>query len=639
MKLKPIQLKNISIDGLFWAPRIKQIGDIVIPYQWEIMNDRVHGAEKSGAVQNFKIAAGREKGEFYGCVFQDSDLGKWLEAVAYKLSKNQDEKLEKLADDLIDMIAEAQDENGYLVTYYLIKKDEKRWTNLRDNHELYVIGHLLEAAVAYYEATGKRKFMDVMIKTCDLVIEVFGTEDGKLTGYPGHEEIELALVKLYRTTGIKKYLDLSKYFIDERGKQPCCFTEESSKRGVDPICPWGDGSPKYWQAHLPVREQTTAEGHAVRAMYLYSAMADLGLETDDADLKKTCRILWKNVVTKRMYITGGVGTSHDGERFTFDYDLPNETSYAETCAAIGLVFFAHRMLNAEINNEYADVMERALYNGVLSGISLDGKSYFYVNPLAGFPNGEDTKSLKRFKWHGCACCPPNLSRLLTSLGSYCYSHDETGIYAHLYTGGSAQFNINNQAITIEQTTEYPWKEKVTMKVSCKNSASFTLALRVPGWCRNAKISINNEKIAAPDILNGYARLNRNWSDGDIIELTLPMPVEKVKSHPKVRMNAGRIALQRGPVVYCIEEIDNGKDLNDIILSNDSKFEVLTDHQLLDEIPVITTKGWRSDLSKWENQLYRAEPNEFSETTVTAVPYFLWANREVGEMLVWIRNAF
>ncbi|MDW7679641.1 MAG: glycoside hydrolase family 127 protein [bacterium] len=638
MKAQSLPLKNIQLNSNFWTPRLKLIHDVVIPYQWEAMNDRLEDAAKSGAVQNFKIAAGREQGEFCGCPFQDSDLAKWLEAVSYCLSAKPDSKLEQLAYEVIDLIADAQDENGYLVTRYIIKDQDQRWTNLRDEHELYVIGHQIEAAVAYLESTGKDKFLKIVQRAADHVAAVFGRQSGQLRGYPGHEEIELALVKLFQVTGENKYLELSRYFIDERGREPNYFVEEAIRRGESGKGKWGGGLPDYYQAHLPVREQTTAEGHAVRAMYLFSAMADVACETGDEELTRACHRLWDNVVQRRMYVTGGIGSTHHGEAFTFDYDLPNETSYAETCAAIGLMFFAHRMLKLDMDRQFADVMERALYNGVLSGISLDGTHYFYVNPLAAFPKDKYSNAARRQPWYGCACCPPNLARLLSSLGKYCYSQQEDTLYLHLYAGGSVQFIINGSKITLEQRTEYPWQEKVNLRINTKGRVNFTLALRIPGWCRQSNIKVNQTEIDISKLLNkGYVYLSREWSQDDNVELFFAMQVEKIEAHPSVRMNAGRVALQRGPVVYCIEQVDNGADLNDIILSAKAEFKVKWNPDLLGGVPVIFGAGCRRDRSRWENQLYRFDSSSHKKITVRAIPYALWANRDQGEMLVWVRD--
>ncbi|MBE3115482.1 MAG: glycoside hydrolase family 127 protein, partial [Actinobacteria bacterium] len=377
----PVSYKRVKINDRFWGKYIDLIKNVVIPYQWDVLNNCVNDTEPSHAIKNFKIAAGLSQGEFYGYVFQDSDVAKWLEAAGFILAINQDPELEGKADEIIDIIAKAQQDDGYLNTYFTIKEPDKRWTNIRDCHELYCAGHMIEAAVSYFEATGKRKLLDVVCRFADYIEAVFGVEPGKKRGYPGHPEIELALVKLYKITDKEKYLALAKYFIDERGKDPNYFNKEAEAKGEKADKIWGRLGLRYYQAHIPVRSQTTAEGHSVRAVYLYSGMADVAIETGDQTLIKACKKLWRNIVSKRMYITGGIGSTSCGESFTFDYDLPNDTIYAETCASIGLVFFAHRMLRMDVNNTYSDIIEKALYNSVISGISLDGKKFFYVNPL------------------------------------------------------------------------------------------------------------------------------------------------------------------------------------------------------------------------------------------------------------------
>ncbi len=639
MKPIPVPLKNVTIEGGFWGPRVRLASEVIVPYQWKVMNDRIPGAEKSHAIKNLRIAAGRSKGEFQGARFSDSDVGKWLEALAYGLATHPDKKLEKIADGVIDLLAEAQETNGYLDTFYIIKEKEKQLTNLRDQHELYVMGHLMEGAVAYYEATGKRKYLEVMMRAADLMAKLYGPKRGQKRAYPGHQEVEIALVKLYRVTGDKKYLNLSKFFIDERGREPYYFDLEAKKRSDGPS-PWDRGDRSHRQAHMPVREQKEAVGHAVRAMYMYSAMVDVARETHDKGLMKACVRLWKNVTERRMYVTGGVGSSHSGESFTVDYDLPNETGYAETCASVGMVFWAHRMVNYDPDNRYADVMERALYNGVMSGVSLDGEHYFYVNPMAAYPKALSghNSTARRFRWHGCACCPPNLARLLTSLGGYIYSQTPKEAFVHLYVNGKADVKIGGQNVVLTQKTEYPWSEKVRITVSPENPAEFTVSVRIPGWCRNAALKVNGKKVQLSSITRkGYARIDREWAKGDKIDLLFPMPVERLRSHPKVRANVGRTALQRGPVVYCLEEADNGPDLNGIALPSGSKLAVKMEKRLLGGVPVITGRAIREDARSSGNELYGTGGTKTKSTTIKAIPYSLWANRREGEMLVWIRT--
>jgi len=635
MKITPVLLKNVIVDDRFWTPRIEQIRWVTIPFQWEVLNDRVPGADKSGSVMNFKIAAGRAKGEFYGAPWQDSDLAKWIEGVAYSLAARPDPKLEATADDMIDLIAAAQDKDGYVNTAYTLRDRDKRWTNMMLCHELYVMGHLTEAAVAYYGATGKRKFMDVMARCADHIATVFGRGEGQKRGYCGHEEIELALVKLYRATGEKKYLELSRYFIDERGRKPYYFEIEAKTRGEN-VPGWVHGM-QYFQCHEPVRDQTEAVGHSVRAMYLYTAMADLAAECDDRRLLTACKRLWEDVVTRKMYVTGGVGSSGSREAFGVAYELPNESAYTETCAAIGLVFWAKRMLALEQNRTYADVMERALYNGILSGISLDGRSFFYSNPLAARPGSkaDGARATRRTPWFGCACCPPNVVRLFASLGEYIYGQAADEVFVHLYVGGGAVLNIGGRHVDIHQATEYPWKETVRLTITPETTASFTLALRIPGWCRAAVLKVNGKIVKiGPILAKGYARLRREWSAGDTVDLTLPMPVERTYANPKVGADTGRAALQRGPLVYCLEGEDNGPDLNAIILPRASRLTATFDRKLLGGAVTIRGKAIR-EVS--HGGLYQSAPAKKKTVTIKAVPYYMWANRQESEMLVWVRE--
>ncbi len=640
-KMEAVSLNQVDIQDAFWSGRQKLIREVVIPYQWDALNDRIPGAEPSRTIENFRIAAGEAEGEYYGMVFQDSDLAKWLETAGFALALQRDERLEAIADEVIDLLSRAQQPDGYLNTYFTVKKPGERWTNLRDDHELYCAGHLIEAAVAYYEATGKRKVLDIVCRLADHISSVFGLEPGQKRGYDGHPEIELALVKLYRATGNRKYLELSRFFVEERGRQPHYFELEEAARTGSRVAP---RSFDYFQAHLPVREQKTAEGHSVRAVYLFSGMADLAMEYNDAELLEVCKTLWNNVTRKRMYVTGGIGSSSYGERFTVDYDLPNDRAYTETCAAIGLMFWAHRMLQMEADREYADVMERALYNGLLSGISLDGKRYFYVNPLEVWPDTtdhrHDMRSVKKTRqpWFGCACCPPNIARLLASLGQYIYSCNDSELYVHLYIAGAAQPSVGGRNVGIRQQTNYPWNETVALTVSVKEPAPFTLALRLPSWCRDPRLFVNGEPVRVADISEkGYAKINREWNDGDRVELVLPMPVEKVRSHPNVRENAGMVALMRGPIVYCLEEADNGSNLRDITIAADAGINARFEEHLLGGVVVLESEGWRTDPSTVGDSLYTTNPYGRVPAPIKAVPYFAWANREPGEMLVWIRE--
>ncbi|WP_307893946.1 glycoside hydrolase family 127 protein [Bacillus swezeyi] len=636
--------QKVKITDRFWSKRLEVIHDHVIPYQWAALNDRLEDAEPSHAIENFRIAAGEAEGEYHGMVFQDSDVAKWLEAAAYSLEHHPNPELEKTADEVIALLQKAQGEDGYLNTYYMLKEPNQRWTNLRDNHELYCAGHLIEAAVAYYQATGKRAFLDLMSKYADYIDTVFGPEEGKLKGYDGHQEIELALLKLYDVTGNDKYLNLSRYFIDERGKQPHFFDIEKKKRQESSPFFFHDGY-AYHQAHLPVRDQKEAVGHAVRAVYMYTAMADLAAKTNDETLKKACEALWENVTQKQMYITGGIGSMAFGEAFSFQYDLPNDVSYTETCASIGLVFWAKQMLELTADHKYADVMEKALYNGTISGMDLDGKKFFYVNPLEVQPEAcekrNDQKHVKavRQTWFGCACCPPNLARLISSIGHYIYSQKERELFVHLYMGHETNVQLAGCRVHLAQETNYPWDGDVTMTVSPEKAHEFTVALRIPGWSRHAVLKVNGEVVDHfPIMKNGYVYITRTWEDQDKIELSIQMTIEQIKANPLVRHNVGKAALQRGPLVYCLEEADNGGQLQNILLPRKAELKAEYDEGLLERVVVISGKAERIDEKDWGGSLYRMAEIQTSPADIKAVPYYAWCNREPGEMRVWINQS-
>lgn len=643
---------QVNIQDSFWNGYSELVRQTVIPYQWEALNDRIEGAEPSYAIRNFRIAAGLEKGEFGGMVFQDSDLAKWLEAVGHSLRHHPDPELEKLADEAIDLIGQAQHENGYLNTYFTIKEPGKEWTNLHDAHELYCAGHMIEAAVAYYQATGKRKLLDIVCRFADLIDRLFGTEPGKIRGYCGHQEIELALVKLYEVTGEEKYLNLSRYFIDERGSKPSYFIEEWERRGR--TSHWVQGTTptpnlEYNQSHLPVREQSVAVGHSVRAVYMYSAMADLARLTGDASLREACERLWDNATGKQMYITGGIGSTHHGEAFSFDYDLPNDTVYAETCASIGLIFWARRMLRLEAKSEYADVMERALYNNVLGSMSKDGKHFFYVNPLEVWPEASAKNPGKhhvkpvRQKWFGCSCCPPNVARLLSSLGDYIYdvSDNAKTVYVHLFIGSEASFELGGRQVTLRQQSGLPWDGRIEFAVSLSEgaeSAPFELALRVPNWHQTGRPVMKvNGVIQHYREENGYAKLERKWSEGDKLEWLLPLEAQLIAAHPQIRANAGKAAIQRGPLVFCLEEADNGAPLASLSLAEEPNLTERFASDLLDGCVVVEGDGRTEETEAWQEGFpYRPLGKRTRPVRFKAIPYYLWGNREAGEMSVWIR---
>jgi DUF1680 family protein len=633
--LTPVHIQNVRFGPGFLGDRVRINREITLPIEYQ-------QCKRTGRLDAWKWKPGQPNPPHQ---FWDSDVAKWIEAAAYSLAAEPDPELEAKIDAVVDLMAKGQEDDGYLNSHFSLVEPDKRWTNLRDMHELYCAGHLMEAAVAYHGATGKRTLLDVMCRYADHIDAVFGPNEGQKRGYPGHEEIELALVKMYRATGEKRYARLAAFFVNERGTQPHYFDRETRERGQDPASYYG-GNYDYTQAHLPVREQTAAEGHAVRAAYLYAGMADVAAETADAELLDACRTIWQNITRRRMYITGGIGSTHHGERFTVDYDLPNETAYTETCAAIALVFFAHRMLQIEPDADYADVMERAIYNGVLSGISLRGTEFFYANPLTVYPHahgfGRQRFPVERQEWFGCSCCPPNIARLLASLGKYVYSTAPGEIWVHLFSAGSLSVELEGTPVRLEQHTTYPWDETVELALGLNAPAEFTLAVRIPGWVRDPQLMVNGRMETLDGrVRNGYARFRRTWNDGDTVQLIFPMPVERVVANPHVRQICGRVALQRGPVVYCLEEIDNGPDLAAIALPEDETFDVTREGSPFSGVPVIRGPAKRLDHNGWDDELYRAgagAKNQPRDTAITAVPYCLWANRTVGEMMVWLREA-
>jgi hypothetical protein len=503
---------------------------------------------------------------------------------------------------------------------------------------LYCAGHLIEAAVAHYQATGQRKLLDALCRYADHIDSIFGREPGKKRGYCGHPEIELALVKLYLTTQNPRYLKLATYFIDERGQQPHYFDIEARARREDPAQYWAK-SYEYCQAQVPIREQSKVMGHAVRAMYLLSAVADLAHENDDLTLLKTSERLWKNLVTRRMYLTGGIGVAHNIEGFTQDYDLPDETAYAETCATIGLMFWNHRLLQFSGERKYADILERALYNGFLSSISLDGARFFYENPLASAGHRH------RESWFTCPCCPPNLARTLASLGQYFYSTGTNDIWVHLYGQNTAKMHVNGHEVSFRQVTKYPWSGGIRFEVTIGSAQRFTLHLRLPAWCEQWRLSVNGQPVeqavhGAISLENGYIHLTREWNPGDVVAFRMEMPIRVTWAHPAVRDLQGRVALERGPIVYCLEGIDHaGIPLDRITIdprnvSND--FQVEQDDQLLSGVSVLRGKGTIVEESGWENVLYRNQPPSSKNIDIKAIPYFAWDNRAPGQMRIWLR---
>ena len=632
-EIRPVALRDVQVADGFFSRYADLVREEVIPYQWEALNDRIPGAEKSGCIRNFRIAAGQEAGEFTGMVFQDSDIGKWLEAVAYSLTTPPDAALKRTADEVIELLEAAQREDGYLDTYFIVKDPKNRWKCLRDCHELYCAGHLLEGAVAYWQATGKDRFLNVMRRYVDYIATVFGRGEGQMRGYPGHEEIELALCKLYDVTGEKKYLDLAAYFIDERGRDPKYFLEERKTRGDAFHWEGNDAQGmEYFQAHAPVREQTEAVGHAVRAVYLYSGMADVAMRTGDEGLLEACRRLYRNIADKRLYVTGAIGSTYIGEAFTFDYDLPNDTAYAETCASVGLIFFMKRMLEADGAAEYGDMMERALYNTVLAGMAMDGKSFFYVNPLEVFPEADEKDPSKRHvktvrqKWFACACCPPNVARLLADLGSYIYRRKGSAVTADLFIGSRLALPGGAELI---QTSEVPFGGKVTFTLRGA-AQGFSLRVRCPEWAEGVTCTAPCRKE------NGYIAIQKDWQDGDSVTLVFGMEPRRIYANPLVRQDAGKVCLMRGPLVYCLEEADNGANLHLLRLPEGEPVEAVRGEGALFGMTLLRAKGRR--FVPHGSRLYAPDrQGREEEARLTFVPYFAWGNRDKGEMAVYVRE--
>lgn len=650
MSVMEVDLHKLKINDPFLGQYQQLVRDVVIPYQWDALNDRIEEADPSHAIENFRIAAGRQEGEFYGMVFQDSDVAKWLEAVAWSLCQKPDAGLEKTADEVIELVAAAQCEDGYLNTYFTVKAPEERWTNLAECHELYCAGHMIEAGVAFFQATGKRRLLDVVCRLADHIDSVFGPGDNQLHGYPGHPEIELALMRLYDVTQEPRYIALVNYFVEARGTQPHFYDIEYEKRGKTSY--WNTYGPAwmvmdkpYSQAHQPISEQPVAIGHAVRFVYLMTGVAHLARLSQDEGKRRDCLRLWKNMARRQLYITGGIGSQSSGEAFSSDYDLPNDTVYAESCASIGLMMFARRMLEMEADSQYADVMERALYNTVLGGMALDGKHFFYVNPLEVHP-----KSLKfnhiydhvkpvRQRWFGCACCPPNIARVLTSLGHYIYTPHGDVLYINLYVGNSVEIPVGNEALRLRISGNYPWQEQVKIVIDSSSPVNHTLALRLPDWCDKPQVTLNGAPVTQ-DVRKGYLHISHLWQEGDTLQLTLPMPVRRIYGNPLVRHQAGQVAVQRGPLVYCLEQADNGEQLHNLQLPRDARFSAVEGKGIFARKILLQAPGYKQTAEDAENQAlwhYDRAPSSRQPQVLTFIPWFSWANRGEGEMRIWVNE--
>ena len=696
---KPLNLCSVRLNDPFWASEIELIRKEVIPYQWDALNDRIPNAEKSFCMRNFREAGklirkkaksksfippaftfrginvlpdpGKEpeEGRFYGYVFQDSDFSKWIEAVGYSLSQHPDPALERLADGAIDIVCAAQAENGYLDTYYILGGMDRAFTDLQDHHELYCLGHLIEGAISYYRATGKDKLLRAAERFADYAYEYFGEKEGQTHGYPGHEIAEMALAALYELTGKQEYLDLSAFFINERGKSPHIFDLQAEERARHENREYReDQNPyayEYYQAAKPVREQTEAVGHAVRAVYLYSGMADVARLTLDAGLFEAARRLWDNIVSKKLYITGGIGGTHIGESFSHSYDLPNDTAYSETCAAIGLAFFARRMLQIEPNVKYADICERALYNTVLAGMAMDGKSFFYVNPLETVPfdakNDERKAHVKtvRQKWFGCACCPPNIARTVSNIASYAFTASEDTLFIHLYAGAEIDCRLAGSDYHISVESGFPFDGKVSVSIEGAPSDTARIAFRIPGWCKNPSFDGAALSETIHGLKDGYLYIPAAGKH----EIDFPMTPMAVRARTAVSEDIGKIAFIRGPLTYCAEWADNsvstvetgeafdGSRLARLVVDSDSLDGGIRDFNL--QVCGRAMKGLEVDgyIDRDAGGTYAAMPlyGEYdpaaekrsrleNKTVIRLIPYFAWANRGEGEMRVWLRTS-
>ena len=611
----------VTIDGGLWARRQAINREAALPHGYRML-------ETAGNFENLRIAGGRSTGRYQGPVFMDSDVYKWIEAAAYEHARVPSEWLLSHMATAIDIVGAAQGADGYLNSHYTVAEPGRRWTDFAQGHELYCAGHLFQAAVAHHRATGTDGLIRIARRFADYLVDRFGP--GKHPGTPGHPEIEMGLIELYRETGDRRYAELARFFLDQRGHAW--------------LGPGRYNSAAYYQDRVPVRDASELEGHAVRALYLTAGIADVYLETGEAALLSALHRQWADLTSHKLYVTGGVGSRHLGEAFGQPYELPNDLAYDETCAAIASILWSWRMLLATGQSHFADLIDRTLHNAVLSGVSLDGERYFYVNPLASNGRAEylGRGGCVRKEWHLVACCPPNVMRLLASLGHYVATRDRTGLQVHQYAPARIATTLaTGGAVRLRMETRYPWEGAVRLTVEESDGRSWPLALRIPEWSAGrAAVRVNGAPATATPDGHGYLRLEQPWRPGDTVELDLPMDARLIEPHPAIEATRGCLAIERGPLVYCVEQADQGAaPVAELELDPSRPMESRWAPELLEGVVVVRAPGFRVDESAWGGRLYRpfrpgAAPAR-QRAELTAIPYFAWANRGPGAMRVWI----